>query len=45
VNTLKAHKGFSLVSIVPSLGGMERPVAEVTLVKGHQWNTVVERLN
>jgi hypothetical protein len=45
VNTLKAHKGFSLVSIVPSLGGMERPVAEVTLVKGNQWSTIVERLN
>ena len=45
VNTLKAHKGFSLVSIVPSLQGRERPVAEVTLVKGHQWSTVVERLN
>jgi hypothetical protein len=45
VNALKAHKGFSLVSIVPSLEAMERPVAEVTLVKGHQWNTVVEMLN
>jgi hypothetical protein len=45
VNTLKAHKGFSLVSIVPSLGAMERPVAEVTLVKGHQWKTIVEMLN
>jgi hypothetical protein len=45
VNTLKVHKGFSLVSIVPSLKAMERPVAEVTLVKGHQWKTVVEMLN
>jgi hypothetical protein len=45
VNTLKAHKGFSLVSIVPALKAMERPVAEVTLVKGHQWKTVVEMLN
>jgi hypothetical protein len=45
VNTLKAHKGFSLVSIVPSLGAMERPVAEVTLVKDNQWKTVVEMLN
>jgi hypothetical protein len=45
VNTLKAHKGFSLVSIVPSLKAIGRPVAEVTLVKGHQWNTVVEMLN
>jgi hypothetical protein len=45
VNTLKAHQGFSLVSIVPALKAMERPVTEVTLVKGHQWNTVVEMLN
>jgi hypothetical protein len=45
VKTLKGHKGFSLVSIVPSLTAMERPVAEVTLVKGKQWKTVVEMLN
>jgi hypothetical protein len=45
VNILKAHRGFSLVSIMPSLKAMERPVAEVTLVKGDQWNTVVEVLN
>jgi hypothetical protein len=45
VNTLEAHKGFSLVSIVPSLKGIGRPVAEVTIVKGHQWKTVVEMLN
>jgi hypothetical protein len=45
VNILKAHRGFSLVSTVPSLKAMERPVAEVTLVKGDQWNTVAEMLN
>jgi hypothetical protein len=45
VNSLKAHKGFSLVSIVPSLRAMERPVAEVTLVRGDQWKTIVEMLN
>jgi hypothetical protein len=45
VNTLKGHKGFSLVSIMPSLKAMERPAAEVTLVKGHQWKTVMEMLN
>ena len=45
VNTLKAHRGFSLVSIVLSLKAIERPVAEVVLVKGNQWKTVVEMLN
>ena len=45
VNTLKAHKGCSLVSIVPSLKAIRRPVAEVALVKSHRWKTVVEMLN
>ena len=40
VNTLKAHQGFSLVSIVPSLKAIGRPVADVTLVKGDEWKTV-----
>jgi hypothetical protein len=40
VNTLKAHQGFSLVSIVPSLKAIGHPVADVTLVKGDEWKTV-----
>jgi hypothetical protein len=45
VKTLKAHRGCSLVSILPSLKAIGRPVAEVMLVKGDQWNTVVEILS
>jgi hypothetical protein len=40
VNTLKAHQGFSLVSIVPSLKAIGHPVADVTLVKADEWKTV-----
>ena len=45
VSALKAHRGFRLVSIVPSLTAVERPIARVTLVKSDQWKTVAERLN
>jgi hypothetical protein len=40
VNTLKAHRGYSLVSIVPSIKAIGGPVADVTLVKGDDWKTV-----
>jgi hypothetical protein len=45
VTALKAHPDFRLVSIVPSLTAVERPIAHVTLVNGDQWKTVAERLN
>jgi hypothetical protein len=45
MTALKAHRGFRLVSIVPSLTAVERPIAHVTMVRGDQWKTVAERLN
>ncbi len=40
---LKANKGYRAVSTTPSLEG-GKPVAEVTLVKGHEWKTVNVKL-
>ncbi len=41
---LKGNPGFRAVSVFPALKD-GHPVAEVTLVKGDQWNTVSEKLD
>jgi hypothetical protein len=41
----QGQQGFHLVSIVPLLAVVSRPIAHVILVKGDQWRTVAERLH
>ena len=44
-DALKAHEGFYLVSIAPTLVAAERPIAGVTLVKDETAKADAERLD